>query len=364
MTQLGGAERVAGRLAERFPEASLYTSAHRRDIVPLDAIGGREWRTSFLQPLASRANLKAMLPLLPFAVSSLPVRDHDLVISSSSGFAHHARTGEDALHVWYCHTPPRFLWESDTYFTSRPALGAVLSPLLTLLRRLDQQAARRVDAYFAVSRHIAARIQRVYGREAAVVHPPVDVTRFAPSGERSGRFLVLSRLVASKHVELVIVAANRYALPLDVIGTGPELTALRCLAGPTVRVLGWQTDTAVREALAAAEAVIIAGEEDFGLVTVEAQASGRPPVAFVSGGALEIVEDGTTGYLFGAQDPEAIAEAMRRARDGRLAVSDLRTSAERFDVATFYERFDAALSDARMTVRAGAREQLVLEAGS
>ena len=366
MTQLGGAERVAGRLARRFPDADLYTSTHRPDVVPLPAIGGRAWQTSFLQPAASRVNLKTMLPLMPLAIASLPVGEHDLVMSSSSAFAHHARSGRDALHVCYCHTPPRFLWQSDAYFKGRPALHTSLAPLLAVLRKLDRRAAARVDAYFAVSRHVAARIAQVYGRPAHTVHPPVDVESFAPSRERSGRFLVLSRLVASKRVDLVVEAANRFALPLDVIGTGPRLRALRRMAGPTVRVLGWQSDAAVREALATCEAVVIAGEEDFGLVTVEAQASGRPPVAFAAGGALEIIEHGTTGYLVEAQDPDSIAGAMLRAREGRLAVSDLVASSRRFDFACFNERFDAALADAKAqaTGRVATREAFVTEAGS
>jgi glycosyltransferase involved in cell wall biosynthesis len=366
MTQLGGAERVAGRLASRFADAALYTSVHRRDIVPAAAIGGRDWQASFLQPVGSRVNLKTMLPLLPLAIASLPVGGHDLVISSSSAFAHHAAAGRYALHVCYCHTPPRFLWQSDAYFKGQRALHASLAPLLAVLRKLDRRAAGRVDAYLAVSKHVASRVRRVYGREAQVVHPPVNVDSFAPSRERSGRFLVLSRLVASKRVELVVEAANRYDLPLDVIGTGPRLGALRRLAGPTVRVLGWQPDAAVREALATCEAAVIAGEEDFGLVTVEAQASGRPPVAFAAGGALEIIEDGTTGYLIESQDPEAIAAAMLRARAGSLAVTDLVGSARRFDVESFHERLDAALAvaKARVTPRVASGESLPAEAGS
>jgi glycosyltransferase involved in cell wall biosynthesis len=362
MTQFGGAERVAGRIAERFPEAWLYTSAHRPDVVPLEAIGGRPWQTSFLQPVASRVNLKTTLPLMPMALGSLPVGGHRLVISSSSGFAHHARADDEAVHVCYCHTPPRFLWEGEKYFAGRPALGTALSPLLRLLRRLDQRAAQRASAYIAVSKHIAARVRRVYGREAQVVYPPVDVASFAPRHERSGRFLVLSRLVASKHVERVVAASNRRSLALDVIGTGPELPALRRMAGPTVRVFGWQPDAVVREALATCEAVVIAGEEDFGLVTVEAQASGRAPVAFAAGGALEIIEDGVTGHFFDSQDAETIAEAMLKARERPLAVPDLVASARRFDLATFYERFDAALA----AVRDAAPENVpeALEVGS
>jgi glycosyltransferase involved in cell wall biosynthesis len=366
MAQLGGAERVAGRLAERFSDAALYTSAHRPDVVPLSEIGNREWSTSFLQPIGSRVNLKALLPLLPAAIASLPLSEHDLVISSSSAFAHHARKAPGALHVCYCHTPPRFLWERDVYFRGKPALRAALTPLLAVLRRLDLHAAREVDTYVAVSQHIAERIRRVYGREAMAVHPPVDVDGFAPSEERSRRFLVLSRLVATKRIELVVEAANRYELPLDVIGTGPKLAALQRLAGPTVRILGWQPARVIREALSTCEAVVAAGEEDFGMVTVEAQASGRPPVAFAAGGALEIVDDGATGFLFERQDVDSIAEAMQRARESHAATTNLIASARRFDLASFYEHFDAALEAARATagVRAIDREAVPAEAGS
>jgi len=366
MTQLGGAERVAGLLARHYPAAALFTTVHREQAVALEAIGGRKWRTSFLQPLGSRIGLKALLPLLPVAAASLPVSEYELVISSSSAFGHHVRKGPGAFHVCLCHTPPRFLWQSNAYFRGRPSLHSALSPLLAVLRRLDQRAAGNVDAYVAVSKHIAARIREVYGREARVVHPPVDVASFTPSRERSGRFLVVSRLVASKRVDLAIEAANRLRLPLDVIGTGPELTRLRRQAGPTVRMLGWQPDAVMRDAMTRCEAVLIAGEEDFGLVTVEAQASGRPPVAFAAGGALEIVEDGVTGFLFQEQTPEAIAEALLRARDGRVDVADLVESARRFDMPLFFQRFDAAIAAAQAELSGAAvsGRAMLPEAGS
>jgi glycosyltransferase involved in cell wall biosynthesis len=196
-----------------------------------------------------------------------------------------------------------------------------------------------------------------------MVYPGVDLEAFAPSKERSGRFLVVSRLVPSKRVDLVIQAANHAGLPLDVIGTGPELAALGRLAGPGVRLLGWQPDVAVRQAIARCEALVIAGEEDFGLVMVEAQASGRPPVAFAAGGALEIIADGTTGYLFEEQTPMAIAEAMRRARGSSTDVAALVESSRRFDLPTFYDRFDAAIEAARLqTPNVAAAETLVAEA--
>jgi glycosyltransferase involved in cell wall biosynthesis len=343
MTQRGGAERVAGQIARHFPAARLFTSVHDAREVPLAFIGGRPWRTSFLQPVAGRTGLKPLLPLLPRAVASLDVGACNSVLSSSSAFAHHARKAAGARHVCYCCTPPRFLWQPDEYFRDQETFRRLLSPLLARLRKLDLEAAANVDAYIAVSKHIAQRIRHVYGRDAQVVYPPVEVSRFQPSKERSGRFLVVSRLVRSKRVELIVEAANRHALPLDVIGKGPELGRLQRLAGPSVRLHGWQPDDAVRRAMAEATAVVVAAEEDFGLVMVEAQASGRPPVAFASGGATEIIEDGVTGYLFPEQEPDSIAAAMRRAAAGRIATADLTASAARFDSEVFHEKFDEAL---------------------
>jgi glycosyltransferase involved in cell wall biosynthesis len=338
VTQIGGAERVAGYIARMFPEARLLTSVYDACEVPLSVTGGRRWQTSFLQSLVPRTGLKPLLPLLPLAVSSLDASGCDTVISSSSAFGHHVSKPEGARHFCFCSTPPRFLWQPEDYFRGHEPLRLLLTPLLLALRRLDQRAAERVDVYIAVSRHIARRIRRVYARESVVIHPPIEVDSFQTSRERSGRFLVLSRLVHSKRVELVIEAANRYGLPLDVIGKGPELPRLQRLGGPTVRFHGWQPDHEVRRALAESAAVVQAGEEDFGLVMVEAQASGRPPVAFASGGAAEIIEDGVTGYLFDDQDPDAVAAAMQRALSGDLHTADLLASARRFDLPIFQRK--------------------------
>jgi len=343
MTQLGGAERVAGVVATMLPEARLFTSVHREAEVPVSLIGGRAWETSFLQPIARRVPLKAMLPVLPRAIASLDVGDCETIVSTSSAFAHHVRSRSGARHVCYCSAPAHFLWNGEEYFRARPQLGLALAQLLTRLRKLDLAAAARVDTYVANSRYTAGRIEGVYGRTAEVVYPPVETLRFEPSRERSGRFVVVSRLVATKRIELVVEAANRYELGLDVIGKGPELARLRRLAGPTVRVHGWLPDAQMKRAMAESTAVLIPGTEDFGIVTAEAQASGRPPVAFATGGALEIVEDGTTGFLFHEQIPEAAAEAMLRARDHELSTADLLASAARFDTSVFVEALHQVL---------------------
>jgi glycosyltransferase involved in cell wall biosynthesis len=348
MTQLGGAERVAGVVAAALPEAGLFTSVHRASEVPLSQVGGRAWVTSFLQRFAGHVPLKAMLPLLPRAISSLDLGESETVVSTSSAFAHHVRPRPGSRHICYCSAPAHFLWNSEEYFRSRGLLCEGLRPLLAYLRRLDLAAAARVDAYIANSRYTAGRIEAVYGRTAEVVYPPVDTARFEPARERSGRFVVVSRLVATKRIELVIEAANQFELGLDVIGKGPELGRLRTLAGPTVRVHGWLPDEEARRAMAESVAVVVAGTEDFGIVTAEAQASGRPPVAFAAGGALEIVEDGTTGFLFREQSAAACGEAMLRARDHELATSDLVASAARFDVDVFVEALERVLTaDAR-----------------
>jgi glycosyltransferase involved in cell wall biosynthesis len=344
LTQIGGAERVAGLMAARYGDWNLFTSIHDPGRVPFDYAGGRAWSTSYLQRFRRGVPLKAMLPLLQGAIRSLDLSAYDVVVSSSSAFAHHARRGESAQHVCYMCTPPRFLWSPAEYFRSKPALGKLLTPLLVSMRKRDLEAANGVDAFIAVSQHTARRIRNTYGSDAMVVPPPVDCDRFQPSDERSGRFVVVSRLVATKRVELVVEAANRHELPLDVIGVGPEMHALQRLAGPTVRMMGWQSDDAVRRAVAESNAVVVAGEEDFGLVIAEAQAAGRPPVAFGSGGAREIIEDSLTGFLFGEQSVEAVADAMQRSVSTQLSVADLRASALRFDKERFWSRFEDALA--------------------
>jgi glycosyltransferase involved in cell wall biosynthesis len=344
-TQAGGAERVVEQLARLFPDAPVYTSVVDPDRLPV-SLRGRDVRTSFLQPLARHAPLAALAPLLPAAFGQLDLREFDVVLSSSSGFAHHVRTRPDAVHVCYCHTPPRFLWDPGEYHRGRPVQRRVLGPGRAALRLLDRAAAGRVGGYLAVSDHIARRIHAVYGRPAPVVHPPVDTTGFRPSPARSGRFLVVSRVRGYKRIELAVLAANRTRLPLDVIGDGPGIDALRALAGPTVRILGRRPDDDVRDALATCAGVIVPSAQDFGLVLVEAQASGRPPIAFAAGGALEVVRDGSTGFLFDDQTPEALARAMHRALDEPLDADVLVGAAARYDTATFGRAMLAAIGDA------------------
>lgn len=343
LTEVGGAERVVGSLLSMFPEAELHTAAFDPLTMgsPFDA---RDVRTTFLRRLAAdKSRARRIFPLFPIAFRRLRLSPTDVVLSSSSGFAHHVRPPVGAIHACYCYAPPRFLWQPELYLRGRPVARTFLTPALAAMRAVDRRAAARVDEYIAVSRHTASRIHAVYGREATVIHPPVAVDRFRPTAERSGRFLVLSRLMAYKRVDLAVRAAALAGLPLDVIGDGPERARLERSAGPTVRFLGRLPDDAARDALARCIALIVPGTEDFGMTPVEAQASGRPPICLAAGGALETVEDGVTGFLVDRSTPEAFAAAMVHATRVGLPARRLVAAARRFDEATFRQRLGTFL---------------------
>ena len=327
-TQLGGAERVVGELATLLEPAVIAASVVDRRLLP-PGIADREIRSTPLQGLLrAGAPLASLAPLLPWAFSNLDVGPVDVVVSSSSAFAHHVRTPGGAVHLAYIHTPARFIWESDEYFRGHRGQERLLAPALEWFRRVDRRAYRRIDRVVANSAHTARRLAAIHGSTPTVVHPPIQLDAFNPSDERSGRFLVVARLRPYKRLDLAIGAAARTGLPLDVIGSGPDLGRLRRQAGPTVRFLGRQSDTAVAAAMAACEALIVPGVEDFGLTMAEVQAAGRPPIAPAAGGALEIIEDGATGFLVPEPTVDAFAEAMLRARTTRLATAVLRASAE------------------------------------
>jgi glycosyltransferase involved in cell wall biosynthesis len=338
-TQHGGAERVVGELVRLFPDATVHTSVFDRDKLPPPvATAGLE--ATPLQRLRRRGlPLPAFAPLLPRAFGALDVGDVEVVLSSTSAFAHHVRAPAGAIHVAYCHTPPHFLWEPDGYFRGRERLRRILAPGLAVLKAADVAAARRVHAYVANSRYTARRIRDDYGIEATVIHPPVDTAAHAPSPRRSGRFLAVARLRRHKRLEVAVEAANRLRAPLDVIGDGPDEAFLRGLAGPTVRFLGHQPDAVVREAMASCAALLVPGVEDFGLTTAEVQAAGRPPVAAAGGGALEIIRDGVTGFLYVDPGVDGLAAAMARSQTEQLDPAALVASAERFA----RPAFDAAL---------------------
>jgi glycosyltransferase involved in cell wall biosynthesis len=338
-TQRGGAERVVDELVRLFPGASVRASVFDPEVLP-DRVRAAGVKASRLQPLrAAGLPLPLLAPFLPTCFGSMRFDGVTAVISSTSAFAHHVRPPAGAVHLAYCHSPPHFLYQADDYFRDRSWQRRLMAPALAILRRADQAAGHRVDVYVANSQYSADRIQRCYGRTATVIHPPIDCAAFAPVEERSGRFLIVARLRRHKRLELALQAANRAGLPLDVIGDGPDARYLRTHATATVRLLGRLPDDEVRAAMARCDGLIVPGVEDFGLTIAEVQAAGRPPIAFAAGGALEIVRDGMTGFLFAEPGVDALIEAMRRARETPLEPARLVESARRFDRA----RFDAKL---------------------
>ncbi len=307
-------------------------------------------RASFIGKLpGARSFHQRYLPLFPFAIERFDLSEFDFVLSSSHCVAKGAAARRGRRHVCYCHTPMRYVWEFyDDYFAN-PRTGRltrlVMPRVAEYLRRWDARTASRVDRFVANSAHIAQRIRRAYGRDAEVVHPPVDVARFRSGLPREDYFLVLSALVPYKKVELAVRAFNETKLPLVVAGRGPERAHLENLAGPNIRFEGWLGEEERVDLLGRARALVFPGVEDFGIVPLEAMASGCPVIAFRAGGALEtVIEKGReesgapTGLFFDRQDPESLIDAVRRFRPSDFDPEKLRAHALRFDRGVFLEK--------------------------
>jgi len=349
LTGTRGGERVLRELALLFPDATLFTLFRFPGTVPPE-IEALPVETTFLQRLVSPSrDYRKLLPLFFPAAESWDLSGFDLVVSSSHCVAKNARRGPGAVHVSYCHTPVRYLHDQfEAYFRRRPAgVRALARAARLLLAAWDVRTARRVDAFLANSENVRERVRRLYGREAAVVFPPVDTGFFRP-GPARGRsgFLIVSALAPYKQLDEAIEAANRGRWPLTIAGFGPEEGRLRRLAGESVFFAGTPSDEELRDLYRSAEAVLMPGEEDFGIVPVEAQACGTSVVALGRGGATETVADGLTGVLYGEPGPAAIAAAIERLRDLRLDPAEAVKGAARFSRERFRESFSTALGAA------------------
>jgi len=360
LTGMRGGERCLEVFCELFPDADLYTLVHAPGSVSA-AIERRRIVTSFVQRLPAGARrYRFYLPLFPAAVAGFDLAAYDLVISSSHCVVKGVHARRDALHLCYCFTPMRYVWDLyGDYFGARaPApVRFVMPPLAALLRRWDRRSSARVDRFVAISRHVAARIERCYGRRSDVIYPPVEVSRFRLREGPGEFYLVVSALTPYKRVDVAVEAANRLGARLVIVGSGPEEARLRALAGPTVELLGWRSDPEVAELYARCRALLFPPVEDFGIAPLEAMAAGRPVIAFGRGGALETIvpldggDEPPTGLFFDAQTPEALAAAVRRfeANAHRFEPKTLRARAEGFDRPIFKERIaryiDRCLAD-------------------
>lgn len=312
----GGGERVAECIASLFPDAEIFTLVSAPAGLPA-SLAGRRLHHSFLQRVPfARSHHRHMMPLYPEAAASLDLRGFDLVLSSDSGPVKNVRTRPDAVHICYCHSPMRYLY--DGYDAYRAQMSGLTRGLFTLaagrVRRFDLAAAARVSFFVANSHYVAERIERIYGRSSQVIHPPIDLhlARTAPVGDH---YLCAGRLVGYKRTELLIEACRRLGRRLHVVGAGPELDRLRALAAPGVDFFGELSTDALWAQYAGCRALLFAADEDFGMVPLEAQACGRPVVCFGAGGSLETVRATgaePTGLYFAQQTVDSVAEAILR----------------------------------------------------
>jgi len=352
-----GGEKVIEALCEMYPQADVFTHVFVPEMVS-GRIRQHRIIPTFINSLPRAAKMyKTYLPLMPLALEQLDLRGYDLIISSESGPSKGIIPPPDALHVCYCHTPMRYIW--NMYHDYRNSAGRVarlmMPPLTHYLRMWDVTSAARVDSFVANSATVARRIPRYYGANSVVIHPPVDTDAFsiaAPS-ELGDYYLMAGELVSYKRPDLAVRAFNEMKLKLVVIGGGEMLDEIRRLAGPTVTVLGAQPFDVLKQHYARCRALIFPGEEDFGMVPVEAMASGRPVVAFGRGGATETVANGISGVFFAEQTVEALSSAVRSLADIEIDSGKIAAHARQFGRDQFFQKLRAHI-DRLLVEKAGA----------
>ena len=350
LASYGGSEQVIFDLHQMFPDAPIYTTIFDPSRLP-PRFAKLPIRTSFLQNVPSLSrNYGAIVPLMPLAFGSFHLRDYDLVLSSAHAFSKSITVPPGALHVCYCYTPLRYAWSHQKEYLDGLPMKPLLAPaarlVLEQLRKWDYSASQGVDRYIAISLNVRERIAKYYGRESDVVYPAIDLSRFRVgdhANNHEGAFLVVGRLFSYKRVQTAVEACTRLRLPLKVIGRGPELKRLRGMAGPTVQFLGEVDDATLETEYRTCRALLFTSDEDFGMVPLEAMASGRPVLALNAGGARETVVAGVTGELYEDAGSEALVEALQRFRPDDFDSRACRARAEEFSVERFRSGIKAVL---------------------
>ena len=350
LNQRGGAERVVAALHGMWPEAPIYTSIVDYNKL-LPELKGADIRPSWMQKLPGvLKRFKLYLPFYAGAIESFDLKGYDIIISSSSAFAKGARKGMGALHVCYCYTPMRFVWDFERYTEKEKIpfpLKYILPFFIRRLRKWDIDTKDRPDYYIAISTIVQKRIQAVYGKDSAIIFPPVEVRRFEPSGMAGDFYLIVSRLNAYKCIDIAIGAFNILKLPLKVVGEGDHKGVLQAMAGPTVEFLGHVADDELERLYSTCKAMIFPGEEDFGLAPLEANAAGRPVIAFMAGGAIDTVIHGQTGIFFKERSARSLMESVAAFEQGKYKFdpAKLRAHALGFDRAVFERKMRAFVDE-------------------
>ena len=350
LNQMGGAEVVLETLVDMFPGAPVYTAIYWAEGMPA---AYRQWdiRTTWMDRLPGiYRRHQPYLLLYPLAFDGLLLEGYDLVISNKSAFCLGVRTSPGTCHFCYCLTPTRFVWDLDTY-VRREQVGRVtrslIRPFIPWMQRWERAAATRTDAMISISTEVQDRVRRYYGLESAVLYPPVDTARFASAPARSGGdyFLIVSRLIPYKRIDLAVQAFTELGLPLWIGGDGRDRARLEAMAGPNVRFLGYVPDEELAPLMAGCRAFVFPGLEDFGLTPVQAMAAGRPVIAYAGGGALNSVVEGLTGTFFHEQTPESLAAAVREWDEAVFDPETIRAHALQFDSSLFKARFQALVQE-------------------
>lgn len=346
LVQMGGAEKVLEVLHGMFPSAPVYTSVYEPKAMP-DFYGQWDIRTSFLQNMwMKRQTHRLALMLYPMAFESFDFSEFDLVISSSSCFAKGVITGPETHHLCYTYTPMRYAWATGNY-AQRERIGKLsrlaLAPITHYLRLWDAVAASRVDTYITISAAVRRRVEKYYRRDSEIIAPPVETSRFFVSQRVEEYYIVVSRMIPYKRLDLAVDAFSRLRIPLKVVGTGRQLADLQSRAGDCVQFLGHVPDADLPTLLSKARGYVMPGEEDFGLAPVEANASGRPVIAFAAGGALDTQIHGRTGILFKEQTVDSLCDAVCQAQETDFDPEYIHEHALQFDTSVFKTRVHDAV---------------------
>ncbi|HEX2908382.1 MAG TPA: glycosyltransferase [Phototrophicaceae bacterium] len=349
LNQIGGAEDVLAALVDLYPQRPIYTSIYAPDLM---SSFYRDWdiHPLWLDRLPGIHNHhQPYLPLYPLGWGGLDLSAYDVVLSNKSGFCHGFRYGPKTLHVCYCLAPTRYVWQLESYI-AREGLGQpvelALRPLVAWMRRWDYAAAQRVHHFIAISTEIQQRIKTYYGRDSVIIYPPVDTSRFQPVADVGDYFLIVSRLIPYKRIDLAVQAATRLGLPLKIGGKGRDLERLQSLAGPTVEFLGYVPDAELPGLMARCKAFLFPGLEDFGITPVQAAAAGRPVIAFGGGGALDTVIPGKTGELFYEMTVDSLAAVMASFDANAYDPAVVRRHALQFDTQVFNQQMTAFIDQA------------------
>lgn len=349
LTNMGGAERLVINFKEIYPEAPIYTSIYNPEKLD-EELKNIDVRTSFLQKKrGAKTNHKKHFPFMPMAFESFDLNEYDIVLSSSTSCAKGVITNPNTMHVCYCNTPMRYGWEFYYEYANDPKISRIkkifLKYFMSYMRIWDVASSKRVDYFIANSENVAKRIWKHYRRESVVIHPAVRTKKFSISEIDEEYFLVMSRLVPYKRIDLAVEAFNELGLPLVIIGTGSEEEKLKVMAKDNIKFLGRQSDEVLKEYYSKCRAFIFPGEEDFGITPLEAQASGRPVIAYGKGGALETIIEEKTGIFFNEQTVESLKEALARFEKMSFNKQLIREHACEFDEKIFKQKTQGFINE-------------------